>query len=119
MIETKLDGAAGKVLLLGSEGIGRGDDDLGYEILMSMLKTLVERDDPPVAFVFWNTAVKLMAEGSPAVTHLKTLERKGVQLLAGQLCVKELDLTGKMAVGKLATMEEILDLILHHEVVNL
>jgi hypothetical protein len=109
----------GKVFLIGSESIGRGDDDLGYEILMSMLKTLVEREDLPAAFVFWNTAVKLLAEGSPSVPRLKALEGKGVQLLAGQLCVKELELAGKMAVGKLATMEEILDLILHHEVVNL
>jgi hypothetical protein len=109
----------GKVFLIGSESIGRGDDDLGYEILMSMLKTLVEREDRPTAFVFWNTAVKLLAEGSPTLPHLRTLEKKGVQLLAGQLCVKELELIGKMAVGKLATMDEILDLILHHEVVNL
>jgi hypothetical protein len=109
----------GKVFLLGSESIGRGDDDLGYEIWMSMLKNLAEREDRPMAIIFWNTGVKLLAEGSPAVPHLKTLEGKGVQLLAGQLCVKELELTGKMAVGKLATMGEILDLILHHEVVNL
>jgi hypothetical protein len=111
--------AGGKVFLIGSESIGRGDDDLGYEILMSMLKTLVEREDRPAAFVFWNMAVKLLAEDSPAVPHLKALEKKGVQLLAGHLCVKELELTGKMAVGKLATMDEILDLILHHEVVSL
>jgi hypothetical protein len=109
----------GKVFLVGSESIGRGDDDLGYEIWMSMLKTLAEREDCPLAIIFWNTAVKLLAEGSPSVPRLKALERKGVQLLAGQLCVKELELTGKMAVGKLATMEEILDLILHHEVINL
>ncbi len=109
----------GKVFLMGSESIGRGDDDLGYEISMSMLKTLVDREDRPVALVFWNTAVKLLAEGSPALQHLKTLEKNGVQLLAGQLCVKELELTGKMAAGKLATMDEILDLILHHEVVSL
>jgi hypothetical protein len=60
-----------------------------------------------------------LAEGSPSVPRLKALERKGVQLLAGQLCVNELELTGKIAVGKVATMGEILDLILHHEVVNL
>jgi hypothetical protein len=111
--------SGGKVFLIGSESIGRGDDILGYEILMSMLETLVEREDHPEAVVFWNTAVKLLAEGSPAVPNLKNLEKKGVQLLAGQLCVKELELIGKMAVGKLATMDEILDLILHHEVVNL
>ncbi len=109
----------GKVFLIGSESIGRGDDDLGYEIWMSMLKTLVERKDRPIAIVFWNTAVKLLAEGSPSVPSLRALEEKGVQLLVGQLCVRELELTGKMAVGKLATMDEILDLILNHEVVNL
>jgi len=108
-----------KVFLVGSESIGRGDDDLGYEIWMSMLKTLAERQDRPLAIIFWNTAVKLLAEGSPSVPRLKALEAKGVQLLAGQLCVSELELAGKMAVGKLATMEEILDLILYHEVVSL
>jgi hypothetical protein len=119
VIETKLDGAAGKVLMLGSESIGRGDDDLGYEILMAMLASLTKRDDRPTALIFWNTAVRLLAEGSPAVPHLKTLEGKGVQLLAGQLCVRELELTDKMAVGRMATMDEILDLILHSDVVNL
>ena len=111
--------AGGKVFLVGSESIGHGDDDLGYEILMSMLKILAEREDRPLAIIFWNTAVNLLAEDSPSVPRLRTLEGKGVQLLAGQLCVKELELTGKMAVGKLATMDEILEMILHHEVVNL
>jgi len=109
----------GKVFLLGSECIGRGDEDLGYEIWMSMLKTLTEREERPLAIIFWNTGVKLLAEGSPSIPPLKVLEGKGVQLLAGRLCVKELDLVGKMAAGKLATMDEILDLLLHYEVVNL
>jgi hypothetical protein len=119
VIETKLDVAAGKVLLLGSESIGRGDDDLGYEILMAMLASLTKRDDQPTALIFWNTAVRLLAEGSPAVPHLKSLEQQGVKVLAGQMCVGELELTDKIAVGRMATMDEILDLILHNEVVNL
>ncbi len=109
----------GKIFLMGSETIGRGDDDLGFEIFMTMAKSLVTRDDRPQAIVFWNTAVKLLAVDSPAVPSLKALEAKGVQILAGQLCVKELELTDKLAVGKSATMDEIMDLLLHHEVVNL
>lgn len=109
----------GKVFLIGSEGIGRGDEDLGFEILVSMLKTLVKREDLPMAIIFWNTGVKLLSEGSPSVSDLKALEERGIRILAGQLCVKELELVGKMAVGKMATMDEILDLILNHEVVNL
>jgi hypothetical protein len=99
--------------------VGRGDDILGYEIVVQLLKSLVHRDDRPTAIVCWNTGVKLLAQGSPVIPQLKDLEKKGVAILAGQLCVNELELAGKMAVGKVATMEEILDLILHHEVVNL
>jgi intracellular sulfur oxidation DsrE/DsrF family protein len=108
-----------KVLILGSESIGRGDETLGFEILANLLEALSKRDDVPTTIIFWNTAVKLLAEGSPLLSHVKRLEEKGVKLLAGQLCVRELELMDKMAVGRLATMDEILDLILHNEVVNL
>jgi hypothetical protein len=107
------------VILLGSEGIGRGDDELGFEILVTMLEALPKRDDGPTAIICWNTAVKLLAEGSPLLPHFKRLEEGGVKILAGLLCVRELELTGKIAVGKSATMGEILDLILHNEIINL
>jgi hypothetical protein len=108
-----------KVFLLGGESIGRGDDDLGYEILVNLLKSLAGREDRPAAIICWNTAVRVLAEGSPVVPYLKALEARGVLILAGQLCVTELELTGRLAAGKPATMDEILDLLLHHEVVNL
>lgn len=107
------------VILLGSEGIGGGDDTLGYEILLTMVESLSKREDGPKAIVCWNTAVKLLAEDSPLVPHFKRLEEKGVHILAGQLCVRELELTGKIAVGKMATMDDILDVILHKSVISL
>ena len=109
----------GKVLLLGSEGCGYGDAALGFEILVTLLDTLPEREDRPIAIICWNTAVKLLAEGSPLLPRFRRLEEKGVNILAGQLCVKELELTGKIAVGKPATMLEILDLILYNDVISL
>ncbi len=109
----------GKILLLSSEGIGYGEDMLGFQILAAMLESLEKRPDRPAAIVCWNTAVKLVAEGSPLVPHFKRLEEKGVNILLGKLCIGECELNGKVAVGKEATMEEILDLILHNEVVNL
>ena len=109
----------GKVLLLGSEGCGCGNADLGFEILVTLLETLPGREDRPVAIICWNEAVRLLAEGSPLLGRFKNLEEKGVNILAGQLCVQDLGLTDKIAVGKVATMGEILDLILHNEVVSL
>jgi hypothetical protein len=108
-----------RVLILGSESIGTGDETLGFEILANLLETLSKRDDGPSAIICWNTAVKLMAEGSPLLGHLKRLEERGIKLLAGQLCVRELELMNKIAVGRLATMDEILNLILHHDVLAL
>jgi len=109
----------GKVILLSSEGCGSGDADLGFEILVTLLKALPEREDRPIAIVCWNTAVKLLTEDSPLLARLRRLEEKGVSILAGQLCVGELGLTGKIAVGKPATLGEILDLILHNDVISL
>ena len=114
-----MNGSKGKVFLLSSEGIGYGEDMLGYQILATMLESLEKRPDRPAAIICWNTAVKLVAEGSPLIPHFKRLEEKGVDILLGKLCVGECELSGKIAVGKEATMEEILDLILHNEVVNL
>jgi len=109
----------GKVILLDSEGCGYGDADLGFEILATLLESLPEREDRPKAIICWNTAVRLLAEGSPLVTRLRRLEEKGVSILAGQLCLKELGLTDKIAVGKPASMGEILDVILHNDVISL
>ena len=109
----------GKVILLSSEGCGSGDADLGFEILATLLEALAKREDRPVAIICWNTAVKLLAEDSPLLPRLRRLEENGVSFLAGKLCVEDLELTGKIAVGKVATMGEILDFILHNDVVSL
>lgn len=108
-----------KIFLLGSEGCGQGDSDLGFEILFGILSTLSDRNDRPEAIIFWNTAVNLIADGSPMIPHLRRLEEKGVKLLVGKLCVNELGLVGKISVGKVASLSEILDLILNKDVVSL
>ena len=109
----------GKIFLFSSEDIGYGEDMLGYQILATMLESLEKRPDRPVAIICWNTAVGLVAEGSPLVPHFRRLKEEGVDILLGKLCVGECELSGKIAVGREVTMDEILDLILHNQVVNL
>jgi len=111
--------ARGKVLLLGAEGIGQGDDTLGYGLVARLLEALSKRDDAPSAIALWNTAVKLVTDDSPLLPYWQRLEAKGVNILSCQTCVKQLGLTGKMGVGKLATLDEILDLILHNDLISL
>jgi hypothetical protein len=62
---------------------------------------------------------KAGGEGFAFGASFQTSRRRGGQDSPRKLCVGECELTGKIAVGKEATMDEILDLLLHHEVVNL
>jgi intracellular sulfur oxidation DsrE/DsrF family protein len=108
----------GKVILLGKEGVGHGDETMGFEMLMTLLDSLAKREDKPYAIVFWNTAVQLLVTGSPAIGRLKTLEEKGVKIVAGRFCLTDLCIADTVAVGKAAGMEEILDLLFNHEVIS-
>jgi hypothetical protein len=114
MIESK-----GKVLLLGSEGCGSGDASLGYKVMAVFLEALSKREDRPKVIVCWNTAVKLMAQGSPVLAHLRRLEQKGVEIVAGKLCVEQLGLTGKIVVGKVVGLNDVLDIILNSDCVSI
>lgn len=109
----------GKVFVFGHEGVGQGDDTMGFEILMTLLDALAKREERRAAIIFWNMAVQLLVAGSPAVGRLKALEEKGVTILAGRSCLHDLCIADRVAVGKAAGMDEILDFMFGHEVINL
>jgi len=115
----KMNPTERRVILLNSEGCQGEDKDLGFAILIGLLDNIIEREDRPRAIICWNTAVRLLAADSPLLKQLKALEGKGVDILAGQLCVSELGLEGQLAAGRSVKMGEILDLVLHSEVISL
>lgn len=108
----------GKVLLLNSESCG-ADPDLGYEILVQLLEALDRREDKPAAIILWNTAVKLIAPDSPLLTRFKKLEEKGIKIMAGRLCSGEFCIADNSAVGTIASMDDLLDVILHNDIISL
>ena len=42
----------GKVFVFGHEGVGHGDDTMGFEILMTLLDALVKREEKPAGIIF-------------------------------------------------------------------
>ena len=109
----------GKVILLGGECVGHVENDIGYVVLGEMLQSLAKRDDRLKAIICWNTAVKLLAEGSPFVRHFKSLEEKGIDIVVGKACVEEFELMGKIAVGRIAALDEVLDLMFTNNILSL
>ncbi|MFT3912692.1 MAG: sulfurtransferase-like selenium metabolism protein YedF [Anaeromyxobacteraceae bacterium] len=100
-------GKSGTVIAVHAETMGRGDDALGAKILGSFFRTLGTVDEKPDAIVFYNAAVKLLAEGSPHVEALQALHAAGVDLLACVTCLEHFALTQKLAVGTVSNMREI------------
>ncbi len=108
-----------KTFLIQSEGLGKGDDQLGSMLMANFLRLLGENQDKPSTLVFWNAGVKLACEGSQVLTHLKKLEEQGVQILACTTCLEFYELVDKLKVGKPTTMVKSIQSMLNSEMVCL
>lgn len=108
----------GRILLLGSEGMGRGDDGLGLTILGNFLKTLVGNPLRPEKIVCWNAGVKLLSYDSPALDTIQSLEGIGVEVLACKTCVEHFGLQGKLQAGQITTMPIISDLLMRSDILT-
>ncbi len=93
-----------KTILIQSDVLGRGNDELGQLLMANFLRLLGESKDKPAALVLWNTGVRLVCEGSWALDHVKTLQAQGVEILACTTCLEYFELTDKLAVGKPTNM---------------
>ena len=108
-----------KVILIQSEGLGRGNDELGMMLMSNFLRLLEESQDKPMQLIFWNTGVRLVCEDSWALEHLKALEEQGVEILACRTCLEFFELGEKLKVGKPTTMPESIQSMLSSDMVCL
>ena len=81
-----------KTVLVTSEFVGRGDEVLGAALMGSFLRKLCLTENLPKEVIFYNSGVKLLAEGSAVLDAIEMLSKKGVQLTACGTCVGHYDL---------------------------
>lgn len=95
------------IVVLGRDGMGQGDDELGRKILATFLrKSGAIREI--TAIVLFNSGVKLVAKGSPVLPELTQLHDGGVDLKPCATCVDAFGLRERIAVGTISTMDEII-----------
>lgn len=100
------------VVLIPSNGLGRGDEELGRILIRSFLHTLNEVEPLPATIVFINGGVKLTVEGTPVVEDLQALEQRGVDILACGTCLGHFGLKKRIAVGEISNMYTISETLL-------
>ncbi len=96
----------GKRVLILSDRIGGGDEELGGLLMRNFLYSLARGEEKPVAVMLMNDGVRLACEGSEAVDDLRLLVEQGVAVKACGTCLDYLGLKDALAVGEVGTMPD-------------
>ncbi|MCP4514504.1 MAG: sulfurtransferase-like selenium metabolism protein YedF, partial [Delftia sp.] len=100
------------VVTVPSEFMGRGDEELGHVLIRTFFHTLGEVEPLPNTVIFYNSGVKLAAQGSPVVQDLLALAERGVEILACGTWLGYYELKDKLAVGEISNMYTIAETML-------
>ena len=95
------------VLVLSSDKMGRGNDDLGALLMKSFIHTLTEVADKPRTIILFNTGARLAVEGSDVIPDLKGLADKGVKIIVCGTCLGFFEAKDKLRVGTVSNMYDI------------
>ncbi len=109
---SKIPAYGPSVVVMPSDQMGRGEEELGHILIRSFLHALTEVSDRPDTMIFFNTGVKLTVKGSEVLADLQTLEKNGVEILICGTCLDYFDLKGKIAVGQVSNMYTIAETML-------
>jgi selenium metabolism protein YedF len=109
----RAEGQAGPlVLVVSSDGMGRGAEELGGILMRGFFHVLGEVSPRPQAVILFNTGVRLACEGSPVLEDLRVLAEDGVDILVCGTCLNYLELTGALAAGQVSNMYDIAEAML-------
>ena len=103
------DRKSNTVVVLSSNQMGNGSEELGQILMKGFIFALTELDELPSTVLLYNSGVKLSTEGSNSIEDLKTLQAQGVEILSCGTCLNYYDLTEKLQVGDVTYMYFILE----------
>ncbi len=102
------DSAASKTaVLITTEFLGSGDDDLGEKLMGNFLATLSDLGDSLWRIILLNGGVKLAVKPGKALDSLKELEASGVSVLVCGTCLSFYGLLESKAVGETTNMLDV------------
>ena len=107
------DARTDTVVVLASDKMGEGAEELGKTLLKAFIFSLTQQDKLPKTILLYNGGAHLTCEGSPMLDDLKALEAEGVEILTCGTCLNFYGLTEKLAVGGVTNMYVIAEKMLN------
>lgn len=102
----------GAVLLVTSDRLGDGPEELGRLLLKNFVITLLDVAEPPERIFFVNTGVLLTTEGSEVLEALEMLGNLGTEVLSCGVCLDFFHRRDKLRAGAVTTMFTIAETLL-------
>ena len=97
------------IILVTDSGMGHADPALQHDLFKKYLSLLNEFDLLPAIICFYTDGVKMLIEGSPVLEALRSLEEKGVHLIACGTCLDFLGVRDRLEVGIIGGMTDIIE----------
>ncbi|AJE04931.1 sulfurtransferase-like selenium metabolism protein YedF [Geobacter pickeringii] len=112
--EASADGSAGgrKVVLITSDRLGEGPEELGRLLMKNFIITLLDLDVVPDRMLFVNGGIFLTTEGSEVLEALEKLGNRGVEVLSCGVCLDFYHRKDKLRAGAVTNMFTIADSLL-------
>ena len=94
----------GSVVVISSDRMGEGNDELGHVLIKGFLYALTQLEELPETILLYNGGAKLSTEGSESLEDLKLLEAQGVEIMTCGTCLNYYGLSEKLQVGSVTNM---------------
>jgi selenium metabolism protein YedF len=99
------------VVVFSENGMGRGNQELGFVLVKAFIHTLSEQDEVPDKIIFYNTGVLLTVKGGDVVDDLKKLAGAGTDILICGTCANYFDISKDIDVGVISNMYDIANIM--------
>lgn len=97
------------VVVLSSDTMGVGDDELGRILMKGFIFTLTQLEALPHTILIYNSGAKLSVHGSSSLEDLITLEKAGVAVMTCGTCLNHFGIAEQLGVGEVTNMYRIVE----------
>lgn len=92
------------LVVISSNTMGNGDDELGKILMKGFIFALTQMDDLPNTVILYNGGAFLSTEDSQSLEDLKNLEKCGVEIMTCGTCLNHYGIADKLQVGTVSNM---------------
>ncbi|MGQ9706161.1 MAG: sulfurtransferase-like selenium metabolism protein YedF [bacterium] len=100
------------VILIDSDKIGKGDEELGKILMKSFLECIKTTDKVISRMILIHSAVRLTTVWMEFVELLKEIEKKGIEILVCGICLDFYNLKNDLKVGRVTNFFEVTEILL-------